>query len=113
MNRTPEIARFHAAERWLIKQLRRAIDRADEILHRWEVAARGNAAPVIQEIDGQVHCVADKTGNRLALEEGSRDFARYSPRQFAIRRLRKKRRMTAAEFDLDIRMRTAARAGAR
>jgi len=100
-----ELQRFRAAERWLIRCLRRLLDCADEFVHGWEVAVRESAPQVPQikqELDGQVHCAADKTGNRLALEG-----AEFPPRRQL--KPRRKRRMTAAEFDADMRRRVEAR----
>lgn len=110
-----ELKRFHAAERWLLKKLRAWLDRADEFVHQWEVAARAEVAPVVAD-ESTPHgsdraaaemdlSDADKTGNRLALEAGGRLLHREgTPRQF-----KKKRRITAAEFDADMRRRIDAR----
>ena len=106
-----ELENFKAAERWLLRRLRLLVDHADEILHAWEVRTRNEMdtpatvsqiqqPKVVESIKAPEVC-----DGALALEVGG---VTRRPRQ-----LKKKRRMTAAEFDLDIRMRSAARAGAR
>lgn len=116
MNR--ELKNFRAAERWIVKKLRAWLDRADEFVHAAEVRireeskeidARTSLPALLQPARG-VSRDADKTGNRLALEEGDADCC--SPSPSPVPKLKRKRRMTAAEFDLDIRNRVMARAGA-
>lgn len=115
--KAPELDRFRAAERWLMKTLRRAIDRADEVLHRWEVEIRKDG-----EACHGAQSVAVKSNSTVLAEpietetESWRGTLTEQDGNASVptkRRPSKKRRMTAAEFDLDIRMRSAARAGAR
>jgi hypothetical protein len=98
-----EVQRFRATERRLIRILRRLLDRADEILHGWEVAIREIPVPVRVEPAGIAR------GEREAVP-GIDPFPMH---EFRTRRIRgrktgsdqpqrapkKKRHLTAAEFD--------------
>jgi len=98
----PEVARFKAAERWIVKMLRNAIDRADEFVHGYEVRLRNEAAAEnsLKRIDARVG-----TDAPASIGEGIH-AAPPSPAAFPKK---KKRRMTAAEFDADMRRRIDAR----
>lgn len=132
MNR--ELKNFRAAERWIVKKLRMWLDRADEIVHGWEVRVRQERVSVdsvsVRRSDATVPerqpvrqravawpATSEIQGERLVGEtnEGTADSPRDHKAHDAVSFLppkKRKRRMTAAEFDLDIRNRVMARAGA-
>lgn len=117
----PELQNFRAAERWIVRRLRLLLNRADEVLHSWEVMVREDAANVSVSVRVEPARAARSEGNALsgvgALEADEfgddRIRGRVSRDRQPQRAAKKKRRMTAAEFDLDIRERSLARAGAR
>jgi hypothetical protein len=40
----PEVHRFRAAERWILRRLRRWLDAVDDAVHGWEVRIREEIA---------------------------------------------------------------------
>lgn len=111
-----ELEHFRAVERWIVRRLRLLLDRADEVLHRWEVEVRAEPQPYLGE--GSIPNQAASSGHASPMEGGWQNGSQVTLRASragvaAGRAPKKKRRMTAAEFDLDIRERSLARAGAR
>ena len=124
-----ELQRFRAAERWLIRRLRRMLDRADEFMHGWEVAVREDAnlfrddKTLNQSLPGTESIVREFRQDRrtppmndsprgLRDQEygvGGTSVRADSKKSLRGRAGRAKRRMTAAEFDAEMRRRVEAR----
>jgi hypothetical protein len=108
----PELNRFRATERRVLRWLRRLVDAADECLHRLEVHVREEAADADLSLPVRVEParIARSEGNGLPAtstvaedEFGDDRIQRRIPRDRQPQRAaqaKRKRRMTAAEFDL-------------
>jgi hypothetical protein len=101
----PEVHNFRRTERRLIAFLRRALDRADEILHGWELATREAAAPVCIEPAADAAQTAperiQEAPQRIKREGLTWEQIHAENAKPAPAKPRKRRRtVSAADFDL-------------